>query len=266
MKIVSVLRTGLEYQEPQARFLHAQLPPDAVCMTNLPDIKGIETVPLLDSDLIGWWAKMELFNPDGPLGDEDLFYLDVDTLIVGDIQNVIDAARGQRNIVMLSDFYHPEHSASGLMFIPARVKHRIWKQWNINPYWYMVRHRPAGRGGDQGFIAEHAGQITRWDDLCPGAVVSYKKHIAAPGMPGYTAGESVGDGTVPADAVVVCFHGQPRPWDIEKLCKPSSSAITRESTGSVNSKPQSLAQPRSSTTATKAHSKGTSRRSKSRGK
>ena len=266
MKIVSVLRTGLEYQAEQARFLHAQLPPDAVCMTNLPDIKGIETVPLLDSDLIGWWAKMELFNPDGPLGDEDLFYLDVDTLIVGDIQNVIDAARGQRNIVMLSDFYHPEHPASGMMFIPARVKRRIWNAWNINPYWYMVRHRPAGRGGDQGFIAEHAGQITRWDELCPGAAVSYKKHIAAPGMPGYTEGLSIGNGTVPAGAAVVCYHGQPRPWNLDQSCKPSLSATTPESNGLVNSKTQSQVQQRSLTAPTKVRSKGTSRRSNSRGK
>src|SRR5690606_11441757 len=126
MKIVSVLRTGLEYGVDQAHFLHDQLPRDAVCMTNLPAIKGIETVPLEDVDLIGWWSKMELFNPDGPLGSEDLFYMDLDTVIVGDLNRLIAAVRGRRNLVMLSDFYHPEHPASGVMYIPARAKARIW--------------------------------------------------------------------------------------------------------------------------------------------
>jgi hypothetical protein len=253
----------LGYGADQARFLHDQLSRDAVCLTNLPDIHGIETLPLQDLDLIGWWAKMELFNPDGPLGNEDLFYIDLDTVIAGDITPLMAAVRGHRNMVMLSDFYHPEHPASGLMFIPARVKARIWRAWCVNPYWFMVRHRPEARRGDQGFIAEYAGQITRWDELCPGAVVSYKKHIATRGMPGYTPGVSIGDGTLPAGAVIVAFHGNPRPWDF-KPCKPSSSATIPASSGLDNSKRPSPVQPPSSTTPTKAHSKATSRRSKSR--
>lgn len=265
MQIVSVLRTGLEYGADQARFLHDQLPHDAVCMTNLDDIEGIDTVPLQDPDLIGWWAKMELFNPEGPLGNEDLFYIDLDTVVVGDLLPLMDAVRDSREIVMLSDFYHPEHPASGLMFIPARVKQRIWKAWSVNPYWFMVRRRDGARRGDQGFIAEHARQIIRWDDLCPGAVVSYKKHIAAPGMPGYINGVSMGDGTLPPGAVLVAFHGNPRPWDL-KQCKPLSSATTRAPNGSGNSKPQSKVQQPSSTTPAKGRSQGTSRRSRSRRK
>lgn len=266
MKIVSVLRTGLEYGEEQAHFLHDQLPRDAVCLTNLPHIKGIETIQMLDTDHIGWWAKMELFNPQGPLGDQDLFYIDLDTLIVGDISKMMSAAKDSRNIVMLSDFYHPQHPASGVMFIPARVKQRIWKAWCINPYWFMVRHRPQGRGGDQGFIAEFAGQITRWDELCPGAVISYKKHVAKRGMPGYSDAVSKGDGTIPAGTIMVAFHGNPRPWSIEPLCKSSSSDTTRAPTGSPNSKAPSLVRQRSSTTQTKGRSEATSRRSNSRAK
>lgn len=266
MKIVSVLRTGLGYAAEQAHFLHDQLPADAVCMTNLPHIKGIETVPLQDSDLLGWWAKMELFNPDGPLGNEDLFYIDLDSVIVGDIQQLIDAARDSRNLVMLSDFYHPQHPASGLMFIPARIKQRIWKAWSVNPYWFMVRRRMEARSGDQGFIAECAGQIVRWDDLCPGAIVSYKKHIATRGMPGYTEGVSQGDGTLPPGTIMVAFHGNPRPWSIEQSCKPSSSDTILASTGSANSKPPSPVRQPLSITGTQARSKATSRRSNSRKK
>lgn len=200
MKIVSVLRSGIEYGAEHAQFLHRQLPSDAVCLTNLPSIPGVEIAPLEYSDeLHGWWSKMELFNPAGPLGGEDLFYIDCDSVIVDDIGPMLDAVRGRRELVMLGDFYHPQHPASGVMYIPARIKQRIWSAWSVNPYWYMVRRRPAGRGGDQGFIGEAARHIDRWDDVCPGAIVSYKCHVQATGQ-------------VPVGARVVAFHGQPRPW------------------------------------------------------
>lgn len=265
MKIVSVLRTGPEYQGEHAQLLHAQLPPEAVCLTNLPDIPGVNTLPLRDSDLMGWWAKMELFNPEGPLGDDDLFYLDIDTLVLEDVRPLMNRARSSRNLVMLSDFFVPEHAASGVMFIPRRIKARVWDAWCANPYWHMVKHRPSGRIGDQGFISDHVQRIQRWDDLCPGKIISYKKHIAAPGQPGYTRAHSVGDGTIPAGAAIVAFHGSPRPWELEQpLCKPSSSDIAAEPSGSPSCSAQSPVQPPPSTTPTKARSRGTTKHSKSR--
>lgn len=266
MKIVSVLRTGPEYGEEHAQFLHRQLPSDAVCMTNLPDIKGVTTVPLRDSDLIGWWAKMELFNPDGPLGPHDLFYLDIDTVILGDIRPIIEQAQHLREMVMLSDFFDPQHPASGVMYIPWRTKRRVWDAWSRNPYWHMVKHRPAGRVGDQGFIADNVSRIRRWDEICPRKIVSYKKHIAAPGQLGYTEGKSIGNGEVPPEAVIACYHGNPRPWNLEQLCKPSSSDTKAGSNGSGNSKQQSQVRQQLSIASGKGRSKATSRRSNSRGK
>lgn len=256
MKIVSVLRTGVEYGADQARFLHQQLPGDAVCLTNLPSIKGVETLSLeYANDLHGWWAKMELFDPAGPLGDQDLLYFDLDTVLVGDIAPLIAAVEGRREIVMLSDFYHPEHPASGVMFIPARAKARIWRAWNVNPYWNMVRRRPPGRSGDQGFIGDHALRIDRWEDLCPGAIVSYKRDVLLNG------------GVVPDDALVVAFHGNPRPWSLTELpCKQSSSVTTRALNGShVSKQPSQEPQP-SLTRATKGRQKATARHSGSRGR
>lgn len=265
MKIVSVLRTGPEYDERHARFLHGQLDAmglQSICMTNLPAIADVATVPLADPDLHGWWSKMELFNPDGPLGNDDLFYIDIDTLIIGDILPLIEAARSQPGITMLSDFFDPQCAASGLMFIPASEKRQVWRAWCRNPYWFMVRHRRGCRGGDQGFIAEHARRINRWDELCPGSVVSYKKHIAAPGDVGYRAGLSAGDGSVPADAAIVCFHGKPRPWELFESCKQSLLATMRERPGSPACSAPSPAHPPSSTARTKGRKRATARRSK----
>lgn len=214
MKIVSVLRTSPEYDARHAKFLHDQLGDhDAVCLTNLPGIPGINTLPISDLDWKGWWAKMELFNPRGQLGRHDLFYIDVDTKIVEDIQPLMDAVRGKRNLVMLSDFYHPEHPASGVMFIPACIKRRVWNYWIKNWSHLMQRAGVRGKTGDQGVIAEGAaGNIERWDDVAPGAIVSYKKHVIGSGNRYWVPGVSQGTGKTPAGARIVCYHGKPRPW------------------------------------------------------
>ena len=267
MKIVSVLRTGPEYMGEHAQLLHAQLPADAVCLTDLPGIEGVNTVPLQHRDFSGWWAKMELFDPDGPLGQHDLFYLDIDTLVVGDIQPLISAARQSREMVMLSDFFFPDHPASGVMYIPWRIKRRVWEAWIANPWWQMVKHRPKGCIGDQGFIASNVQRILRWDQLCPGAIVSYKKHVAAPDWSGYTRGQSAGDGSIPNEAAIVCFHGQPRPWELEhRICKSSSSPTTQDRSGLSDYSARSQGQQPFSTVPAKVRSKGTARRSKSRSK
>jgi hypothetical protein len=45
--------------------------------------------------------------------------------------------------------------------------------------------------------------IDRWQELVPDQVFSYKAHIR--------------DRAVPPSARVVCFHGKPRPWEVEEL-------------------------------------------------
>lgn len=242
MKIVSVLRTGPEYRAEHAQFLHRQLPEEAVCMTDLPEIAGVNTAPLQDKELVGWWTKIELFNPDGPLGPHDLFYLDIDTLIVGDIQPLIHQATHLREMVMLSDFFHPDKAASGVMYIPWRLKRKVWAAWKRNPHWHMMRRRAPGCVGDQGFIAGHVPRILRWDEICPGKIVSYKKHVASPSMVGYTPKQSVGDGSVPADASIICYHGKPRPWEIGVACEQSLLLTNPELNGPRNCSQRSQTQ------------------------
>lgn len=214
MKIVSVLRTGPEYTAEHAQFLHYQLAGyDSVCLTDVGDIPGVTTLPLSHPVWQFWWAKMELFSPYGPLGAEDLFYLDLDTQIVGDIQPLMDAVRGRRDMVMLSDFYHPQYAASGVMFIPARCKPRVWHRWVDNDAWYMVRRHKIGRVGDQGVISECYPDALRWDDIAPGAIISYKKHVVGPDNPHWVEGRSMGNGFIPEGTRIVCYHGKPRPWE-----------------------------------------------------
>ncbi|HSH43856.1 MAG TPA: hypothetical protein VK973_17170 [Arenicellales bacterium] len=155
-------------------------------------VPGVETIPL-KYDWPGWWSKLELFRPDI---DGDLLYLDLDTVVLSDVASLIEAAGGKTT--MLSDFYWPEHPASGLMYIAERDRAHVWREWMRTPQGHMGRRGGRGTIGDQGFLGSVLSP-QRWQDVAPGQVVSFKVHCKH---------------QIPSKARVVCFHGQPRPWGV----------------------------------------------------
>lgn len=150
-----------------------------------------ESVPLL-FDWPGWWSKLELFRPDI---EDDILYFDLDTVIVGDLTDIVSV----KKLTMLSDFYVPQSPASGMMFIPNERKIEIWRAWTKEPEAIMKR---CGRCGDQMFLKERWSEVDRWQDILPGQVISYKVHAI---------------NETPKDARVVCFHGKPRPHEVERF-------------------------------------------------
>lgn len=130
---------------------------------------------------------MELFRPDI---EEDLLYIDLDTVVLDSLD---DFDVGQTT--MLSDFYRMERPASGLMYIKHEDKAAVWNDWNKSPIEHMRRCNNGDRWGDQGYLMDVL-EPARWQDLLPGRVCSYKVH------------------GLQKSASVVCFHGQPRPWDV----------------------------------------------------
>ena len=225
MIIVSVLKSGPEYQPGHARWLHRQLNDyDTVCMTDCQNITGVRTTPLL-YDFPAWWSKLEVFNPDHPcLGKEDLLLLDIDTVVTGDLTPFFK----QPCMTTLTDFYH-EHSplrppGSAVMYIPADIKAYIWTTFMASPLEWINRRQQPPFHGDQGFLASILSPA-RWQDVLPGAAVSYKKDIACQGMPGWHPQRSQGNGDIPAGTRLVCFHGKPRPWDTGLEWVPASDGI-----------------------------------------
>lgn len=184
---VCVLRASREYQPKHVQWLSRQVP-GLLCLSDIP-VKGVETIPL-KYKWPGWWAKMELFRPDL---STDWLYFDLDTVVV-DHRDMLMVDR----TTMLSDFYRPQYMASGLMAIFDRDKRAVWEHWMKSPRNCMRRGRTRQCWGDQGIIGEVLHGDQRWQDIMPGAVVSYKVHCR--------------DG-LPAEAKAVCFHGKPRPWD-----------------------------------------------------
>lgn len=65
-------------------------------------------------------------------------------------------------------------------------------------------------GGDQNFITALLPEANTWQQMFPGQVVSYKKHVVKKQRKREYA---TGNGTLPQNTGIVCFHGKPRPWD-----------------------------------------------------
>lgn len=168
------------------------------CMTE--DGRGIhpdvQIVPLAHADrLDSWWNKISLFGNDLPIPiGQKIFYIDLDTLIVGNIDDLL--GHEQTEIVVLKDFYHGIAKtagtvASGLMSWKHRHYKYIWQEFMKNPEDAIKRAAPHG---DQWWIEQSLLSYKFWQDLYPGQVVSFKIHCLK---------------GLPANARIVCYHGRP---------------------------------------------------------
>lgn len=198
MKIVCVLKSGGDYHPRHVHALRDMcarwMPPhEFVCLTDVPDQLQCATVGL-EGAKKGWWAKMELWK----VFREGLtIYLDLDTVLRGPCQNVVEAARNHP-FVVLRDFYRgldkPLAIQSSLMSWQGDQSW-IWDLW-------QTRAALPALPGDQDFLEVafwRAGwEPVKWQDVCAD-VCSFKVHIR--------------DSSTPSAAPVVCFHGQPRPWE-----------------------------------------------------
>lgn len=215
MLIVSVLRQSKDFTTKHAQWLHKQLKKyESICLTDAIKIKDVNTTPLL-YNWPGWWAKLELFNPEHPvLGSKDLLYIDIDSVIVGDITPLTK----MKKITLLNDFSQQGPSsapATGIMFIPASAKKIIWDEFIKSPETEINAERLPPYHGDQGFIGRVCVDADRWQEILPGKIISYKANIATPKMIGFNPQlfDGKGNGELPDGASIVCFHGSPRPWN-----------------------------------------------------
>jgi len=209
--VVCVLRSGGEFRPEHVYALMAgvedywpvdRFPLRRVVLTDMPIehtmLGGLEVMPL-EYPYPGWWSKMEMFRPAmETLGD--ILFFDLDTVIVGDLVDIAAVGR----LTLLADFFRETERTrlgSGMMYLPAEEREQVWRAWvRGDPRAHMRKYR-----GDQEFLAPtllSAWQVSRWQDVLPGQVVSYKAHVKPAGG-------------VPIGARVVCFHGRPRPWQLK---------------------------------------------------
>lgn len=181
LTVVCVLKSGGCYTSEYVTRLQKSIQKhltrhDFICFSDIE--VPCERIPLTEN-LPGWWSKLEIFTLTGKC-----LYFDLDTVIKGDLSEIADYPH---KFTMLSDFYVLEKPASGVM------------AWD-GDYRYILDdydHNQTYPGhGDQGYISTKV-QPERFQDLFPHQIVSRKV-----------------TNTRNPDERVVCFHGEPRPHEV----------------------------------------------------
>lgn len=147
----------------------------------------------------GWWSKLRLFALDGPV-----LFLDLDTLVCGTLDDIAEHAETGK-FTMLRDFYRPHGLGSGVMswsLASTKYVNNILALFARSPDRFMR----TTHGGDQAFIesAVNALDVVRWQDVCPGQIVSYKADHC--------------EMRRPPNARLVCLHGKPKFADMKPDC------------------------------------------------
>lgn len=168
------------------------------CFTDDPIgiVPEVRTEPLrYSTQLESWWNKLSLFGDNLPIArGERVFYVDLDTLVVSDIDELITCA--YPNIVVLQDFYYgmartAGKVGSGLMSWRHGDYFNVWNNFIRDPQAAIESVRPHG---DQAWIEQNIGEYKTWQELYPNSVVSFKMHCRRGLSPG---------------AKIVCYHGKP---------------------------------------------------------
>ena len=167
-----------------------------VCLSDI-DVSSYCTWIKFQHDWPGWWSKLELFSHPYLRGRE-VVYFDLDTVIQGDITPLIEY---DHNFSMLRDFLFDHRYGSGVM---------AWKgdrsyitnnfKIDIHPKTYVT----SENWGDQAFIRDNVNEkIEVLQDLLPDKVkiCSYKssRHRIKNKK----------------EYHIVCFHGKPRPREVQ---------------------------------------------------
>lgn len=167
---------------------------DFVCLTDRPSEDW--HLPLR-TDWPGWWSVLEAFRLTG----QPHVACDLDTLLYNDVRPLLRLAESCPPSVLygLRDLGKPAQWASGVM---------VWNgDWSFIADRFDPAVHPRRFRGNQDYTAwavkqepgRHLGYL---QDKVSG-IVSYKYHLRGK------------HAQPPAGTRIVCFHGKPRPWNVE---------------------------------------------------
>jgi len=168
----------------------------------------VRIAPLKYSDqLDSWWNKISLFSNDLPIPiGEQIFYIDLDTIITGSIDELLTDE--VPDIIVLRDFYQgiaksAGNIGSGLMSWRHGSYDFIWQKFIQDPQAAVAAAHPHG---DQWWVEHCVTAWYYWQDLFPNQVTSFKIHCRE---------------GLPHNARIVCYHGKPS-------IPESASQVTRD--------------------------------------
>jgi hypothetical protein len=194
---VLCVRTGEKYSIDYVLRLrnmvsrHLSLPYEFCCLTD----NVINEVNCRHTPYKGWWGKISLFENVGPV-----LYFDLDTVILKSLDPLASVVMKQNRVLLMLKPFNVrllgKEWLSGVM---------AWNgDWKFISDCYNPRIRKKFRG-DQNFITDvlhrnRTKNVLAVQDVFPG-VYSYKRNIRD-------------NGNLPTNATIVCFHGNPRPSDV----------------------------------------------------
>lgn len=145
---------------------HLSLPHEHVCVTDMPDgLRPDIRVARLDRGLMApgtRFPKMQLFAPTAArdIGPR-IFYIDLDTLIVGSIDHVVDR---REDVVLWANPRWGQPRATrintSVMLYTAGTRTRVWRQFDLAEG--VRRASPRMAGTDQVWISEVLAEEAKW--------------------------------------------------------------------------------------------------------
>jgi hypothetical protein len=168
------------------------VPHQFVCFSDR-ELEGIKTAKLI-SGYQGWWNKMQMFNTDFRLGNR-VVYLDLDTLIVGNIDWLLEydgMFMGIEDLGAVNE-HQPELKGrlqSGVMAWDYRLNSHLWNRFTSSGE--SQRYR-----GDGEYLNHIVPKYQRdfIQKRYKGKLKSYKYQVYSEG--------------ITDDLSIICFHGRP---------------------------------------------------------
>jgi len=173
---------------------------------------GIEHLPLQSGALTGWWYKLSLFQRDFFALEGEMIYLDLDLVITGNIDFLVEQPGA---FVIIRNWSRKPMWNSSVMRFPIGRYAQIWERFQARQEAIMRELE-----GDQEWIFACVPEATTWP---ADKIVSYKKSLPSKafrplekmglGRLGLKAPDWM-DTPLPKEAAIVVFHGKPDPEDV----------------------------------------------------
>ena len=193
--IVCVLKSGSTvYNEKYVNKLMDSLShygKEMICLTDLDVTFNNCRTEKLRHNYPGWWSKIELFDHPS-LDSKNVLYFDLDTIVKDDISDILSY---DHQFTMISGFLKHKPNSCVMAFKGGQYRH-IAESFDIG---IIDQYLELDRLGDQAFIREHVGHdIQMFQDMFPNHFSSFK----------------LSDKSLIEQCSVVCFHGRPRPHEV----------------------------------------------------
>ncbi len=186
-----------------------------ICMTDDASgiVDGVEIMPIPEMDLgegrfaFGGWPKLAVFKQDLFGLEGRALFVDLDTVIVGDMKPMLEAEGGVvliREWKRFVDYFRPRrvNGMTSIFAFTLGEQTQIYDKFMENPDYAFENYR-----SEQRWVTDTATDMRFWG---PKQVVSFKRDLLAPPL----LNRFIPPKAPEPETTMVAFHGVPRPIDV----------------------------------------------------